>query len=188
MSPPADPRGWRFAIDRGGTFTDVVGVSPSGDLHALKLLSRDPLHADDPAVRGIEALLAAHGANAPAVRSVRLGTTVATNALLERKGEPTLFVTTLGLGDALRIGYQNRPDIFAREIQLPPPRYAEVLEADERIDAGGEVLRPLDESRLGSSLAAARARGFTSVAIVFMHGFRYPRHEQRAATLAREAG
>ncbi len=180
--------GWRFAIDRGGTFTDVVGVGPTGELHTLKLLSCDPLHAGDPAVRGIEALLAAHGAIAPEVRNVRLGTTVATNALLERKGEPTLLVTTLGLGDALCIGYQNRPEIFAREIRLPPLLYDEVLEADERIAAGGEVLRPLDESRLRSGLAAARERGLTSVAIVFMHGFRYPGHEQRAAALAREAG
>jgi 5-oxoprolinase (ATP-hydrolysing) len=205
MSPPADVRGWRFAIDRGGTFTDVVGVAPSGELRALKLLSRDPLHADDPAVRGIAALLAAHHATAAPVRgiaallaahhataapvrSVRLGTTVATNALLERKGEPTLLVTTLGLGDALAIGYQNRPDIFARAILKPRPLYDSVLEADERIDADGAVLRALDESRLKSGLAAARTRGLASVAIMFMHGYRHPLHEQRAALLAREAG
>src|SRR6185436_15987570 len=134
MRPGAEPRGWNFAIDRGGTFTDVVGVSPLGELHALKVLSRDPLHAGDPAVRGIESMLAAHDAGG-SVLGVRLGTTVATNALLTRKGDPTLLVTTRGLGEALRIGYQNRPDIFARAIHLPPPLYSEFVEADERIDA-----------------------------------------------------
>ena len=175
MKPGAEPRGWHFAIDRGGTFTDVVGVSPSGALHTLKVLSRDPLHAGDPAVRGMESMLAAHDASgARRVHSVRLGTTVATNALLERKGDPTLLVTTRGLGEALRIGYQNRPDIFARAIHLPPPLYTQVVEADERIDAGGTVLTALDETRLRDSLERARASGLTSVAIVFMHGFRSP--------------
>ena len=189
MKPGAEPRGWHFAIDRGGTFTDVVGVSPSGALHTLKVLSRDPLHAGDPAVRGMESMLAAHdAARERRVRSVRLGTTVATNALLERKGDPTLLVTTRGLGEALRIGYQNRPDIFARAIHLPPPLYTQVVEADERIDAGGTVLTALDEARLRGSLERARASGLTSVAIVFMHGFRHPQHERRAAAIAREVG
>ncbi len=189
MSSPANPHGWHFAIDRGGTFTDVVGASPDGSLHALKVLSRDPAHPGDPAVRGIEALLAEHGAPPGAtVHGVRLGTTVATNALLERKGEPTLLVTTRGLGDALRIGYQNRPDIFARAIRLPPALYTAVVEADERIDAEGQVLAALDESLLRRDLVAARSRGLNSVAIVFMHGFRHPRHERRAAAIAREAG
>ena len=189
MKPGAEPRGWHFAIDRGGTFTDVVGVSPSGALHTLKVLSRDPLHAGDPAVRGMESVLAAHdAARERRVRSVRLGTTVATNALLERKGDPTLLVTTRGLGEALRIGYQNRPDIFARAIHLPPPLYAQVVETDERIDAGGTVLIALDEARLRGNLARARASGLASVAIVFMHGFRHPQHERRAAAIAREVG
>src|SRR6188508_2685971 len=172
MKPGAEPRGWHFAIDRGGTFTDVVGVSPSGALHTLKVLSRDPLHAGDPAVRGMESVLAAHdAARERRVRSVRLGTTVATNALLERKGDPTLLVTTRGLGEALRIGYQNRPDIFARAIHLPPPLYAQVVVTDERIDAGGTVLIALDDARLRGNLERARASGLASVAIVFMHGF-----------------
>ena len=189
MRPGADPRGWCFAIDRGGTFTDVVGVSPLGELHTLKVLSRDPLHPGDPAVRGIESMLAAHDAERRGqVRSVRLGTTVATNALLTRTGDPTLLVTTRGLGEALRIGYQNRPDIFARAIRLPPPLYTQVVEADERIDADGAVLTALDEAELRRRLAAARELGLTSVAIVFMHGFRHPQHERRAADIAREAG
>ena len=126
MKPGAEPRGWHFAIDRGGTFTDVVGVSPSGGAAHLKVLSRDPLHPGDPAVRGMESVLAAHdAARERRVLAVRLGTTVATNALLERKGDPTLLVTTRGLRDALRIGYQKRPDIFARAIHLPPPLYAQ---------------------------------------------------------------
>ena len=189
MTPESEAIGWQFAIDRGGTFTDVVGVSPSGELRTLKVLSRDPLHPGDPAVRGIESMLAAHhAARGERVQSVRLGTTVATNALLERKGEPTLLVTTRGLRDAFRIGYQNRPDIFAREIRLPPSLYTEVIEADERIDAGGAVLTALDEVALKRELMLARVRGLTSVAIVFMHGFRYPGHERRAAEIAREAG
>jgi 5-oxoprolinase (ATP-hydrolysing) len=189
MSPGAEPRGWHFAIDRGGTFTDVVGVSPLGELHTLKVLSRDPLHSGDPAVRGIESMLAACDVECRGpVRGVRLGTTVATNALLTRKGDPTLLVTTRGLGDALRIGYQNRPDIFAREIRLPPPLYTEVVEADERMDASGAVLTALAEAQLRRKLAAVRESGLTSVAIVFMHGFRHPQHERRAADIAREVG
>jgi 5-oxoprolinase (ATP-hydrolysing) len=189
MTPDAGLRGWHFAIDRGGTFTDVVGVSPTGELHTLKVLSRDPLHAGDPAVRGIESMLGTHDATGRLpVQEVRLGTTVATNALLERKGEPTLIVTTRGLRDAFRIGYQNRPDIFARAIRLAPPLYAEVIEADERIAADGDVLSTLDEAALRRELALARGRGLTSVAIVFMHGYRYPHHERRAAGIAREVG
>ena len=189
MSAHAAPQAWRFAIDRGGTFTDIVAVDPAGRLHTLKLLSHDARLAGDPAVRGIEALLAAHGGHGQArIASVRLGTTVATNALLERKGAPTLLVTTRGFGDALRIGYQNRPEIFARAIRLPPPLYTGVIEADERVDVDGRVLVTLDEPRLREDLAAARGRGLTSVAIVFMHGFRHPAHERRAVAVAREAG
>ena len=189
MSARAPPEGWQFAVDRGGTFTDVVGLAPDGELHTLKLLSRDPAHAGDPVIRGIGLLLAAHATGTPPeVESVRLGTTVATNALLERKGERVLLVTTRGLGDALRIGYQNRPDIFARAIRMPPVLYAAVVEADERIDAGGRVLTPLDEAQLRRELERVRGTGVGSVAIVFMHGFRHPRHEQRAASIAREAG
>ncbi len=185
----AGPRsaGWRFAIDRGGTFTDIVAWGPDGSLHTHKVLSRDPGHPGDPALRGMQVLLDRVGDGAP-VLAVRLGTTVATNALLERKGEATLLVTTRGFRDALRIGYQNRPDIFARRIRLPELLYRGVVEVDERIDAHGNVLLPLDAGPLRAEFARRRAEGFRSVAIVFLHGFSHPVHEQRAAALALEAG
>jgi 5-oxoprolinase (ATP-hydrolysing) len=189
--------GWRFAIDRGGTFTDVVAWDPAGRLHVRKVLSQDPRDASDPAVRGIEALLRDNRSHAPAsgagggecaVEWLRVGTTVATNALLERKGARTLLVTTRGHGDALRIGYQQRPDIFARAIRLPPMLHSRVIEADERVDVHGEVLRPLDEPALKRALSQAREDGFDSVAISFLHGWLHPRHEQTAAALARRIG
>jgi 5-oxoprolinase (ATP-hydrolysing) len=181
-------RGWRFAIDRGGTFTDIVAWDPAGRLHTHKVLSRDARHPGDPAVRGIGEVLQRNADAGALVAAVRLGTTVATNALLERKGEPTVLVTTRGFGDALRIGYQNRPDIFAREIRLPPMLYSAVIEADERVDAAGNVLAPLDEQSLRASLAAARSDGLRSVAIAFLHGTRHPQHELRAASLAAAEG
>ncbi len=181
--------GWRFAIDRGGTFTDVVGVAPDGGLHTCKVLSRDPHRPADPALRGIDQLLEQHGdVHGRRVISVRLGTTVATNALLERTGAPTLLVTSLGMRDALLIGYQERPDIFAREIRRPAPLYRSVVEIPERIDADGRVLTPLDADALRTALAAARTDGIEAVAIAFLHGFRFPAHELRAAELARAAG
>jgi 5-oxoprolinase (ATP-hydrolysing) len=189
MSEPEQAPGWRIAIDRGGTFTDIVALSPAGLLHTHKVLSRDPLSRGDPAVRGIAEVLARHDTTGTArIESVRLGTTVATNALLERKGEPTVLVTTQGFRDALRIGYQERPDIFARAIVRPDVLYRGVIEAAERCDAAGDVLTPLDEQRLRDDLAAVRADGIESVAIVFLHGFRQPRHERRAAAIARELG
>jgi 5-oxoprolinase (ATP-hydrolysing) len=188
MTAGTRARGWRFAIDRGGTFTDIVAWDPDGRLHTHKVLSRDPRHPGDAAVRGIDDVLRRHGDASAALDSVRLGTTVATNALLERKGEPTVLVTTRGFGDALRIGYQNRPDIFAREIRLPAMLYAAVIEAEERVDAAGSVLTPLDEDALAAALADERRRGLRSVAIVFLHGIRHPEHERRAATLAAGAG
>jgi len=190
--PNTDARGlagWHFAIDRGGTFTDVVGVAPDGTLHSCKVLSRDPHRPADPALRGIQTLLDRHGATGGRhVRSVRLGTTVATNALLERTGAATLLVTSQGMRDALLLGYQERPDIFARAIRKPPPLYAQVIELPERVTVEGEVLVPLDESALGTALATARAAGIEAIAICFMHGFRHPAHEARAAAIAREAG
>ena len=185
-SPPG--RGWRFAIDRGGTFTDIVASDPSGQLRVHKVLSRDPAHPGDPAVRGIDELLRRHEALAASVESVRMGTTVATNALLERRGEPTLLVVTGGLRDVLRIGHQHRPDIFAREIRLPAMLYARVVEARERCAADGSVLEPLDEAALADLLRAARRGGLESVAIAFLHSVRNPSHERRAAELARAAG
>ncbi len=177
---------WQFWIDRGGTFTDVVGRDPDGSLHTEKLLSDDPQHYQDAVIEGIRRLLGSdHDAG---IEAVRMGTTVATNALLERRGEPAVLVVTKGFGDALRIGYQNRPDLFALNIQLPEVLYARVIECNERIDAAGEVLEPLDEPTLCRDLAEAKAAGFNSVAIVFLHGYRHSRHELLAAELARAAG
>src|SRR5215472_9656428 len=174
--------GWQFWIDRGGTFTDVIGVSPEGVLHVRKVLSSAPGGpTGDPG-------LAAAGGEATAVTAVKVGTTVATNALLTRSGEPVLLVTTAGFADALRIGYQNRPDIFARNIVLPKLLHASVIEAAERIDADGRVLVALDEERLRADLARARRAGRRAVAVVFVHGWRHPQHEARAAAAARELG
>ena len=183
---------WEFWIDRGGTFTDVIGRSPEGRLHVRKVLSQ-PVGDLDPGLAAAGAILAADrrgAARRPAARisAFRIGTTVATNALLERRGEPVVLVTTRGFRDALRIGYQHRPDVFARQIVLPAPLYAEVIEAGERIGAHGELIEPLDAAALAAELAAARARGRRSVAIVFMHGYRYPQHEAQAADIARAAG
>ena len=182
-----DTRDWHFWIDRGGTFTDVIGLSPTGGLTALKLLSEDPARYADAAVEGIRRMLASAGPDAR-IASVKMGTTVATNALLERRGEPTVLVTTAGLKDAIRIGSQQRPELFALAITLPEMLYTRVIEAQERIAADGSVVTPLDQNRLQAELAAACAAGFTSVAIVLLHGYRYPEHEAAAADLARAAG
>ena len=178
--------GWEFWIDRGGTFTDVVARNPEGEIATVKLLSENPARYTDAAVHGI-GLFTSGQESAPVV-AVRMGTTVATNALLQRRGAPTALVTTRGFGDAIRIGYQNRPDIFAVEIKLPEMLYEEVIEAEERVSARGEVITPLDEPTLRAELAAARARGMHSVAIVFLHGYRFPEHERRAARLAEAVG
>ncbi|MFT3811209.1 MAG: hydantoinase B/oxoprolinase family protein [Micropepsaceae bacterium] len=182
---------WQFWIDRGGTFTDVIARDPAGNLQAAKLLSENPERYADAAVEGIRRFLGVpQGAPLPAGRidAVKMGTTVATNALLERKGEPTLLVITRGLKDQLRIGYQNRPKLFVRRIDLPEPLYAEAIEADERVTAEGEVLTPLDAEALRAALNAARARGLTACAIVFMHSFRHPAHEIAAGEIARACG
>ena len=182
---------WQFWIDRGGTFTDVVGKRPDGSLATLKLLSDNPEQYRDAAVAGIRRLLGlADGAPVTPllVASVKMGTTVATNALLERKGEPTLLVITKGFRDALRIAYQDRPRLFERHIVLPELLYSRVIEADERVSAEGEIVQPLDEAALAAELGAARAAGFASVAIVFMHGWRHTGHELGAERIAREAG
>ena len=187
-SPP--PR-WQFWIDRGGTFTDIVARRPDGALVTHKLLSDNPEQYPDAAVAGIRQLLGL-AADAPItpdrVASVRMGTTVATNALLERKGEPTLLVTTRGFRDGLRIAYQNRPRLFDRHIVLPELLYSAVVEAAERVGAQGEVVLPLDESLLKQELLAQYQQGLRSVAIVFMHGWRHTAHEQAAARLARQIG
>jgi 5-oxoprolinase (ATP-hydrolysing) len=180
--------GWEFWIDRGGTFTDVIAVSPAGALHVRKVLSVPPSPGGgDPGLNAAQALLAQLG-GAAAVSAVKVGTTVATNALLTRSGEPVVLVTTAGFADALRIGYQNRPDIFARNIVLPKRLYASVIEAHERIDAQGSVLTPLDLARLREELLRARSAGRRALAIVFLHGWRYPQHERAAAACARKLG
>jgi len=183
--------GWQFWVDRGGTFTDVVARRPDGTLETHKLLSENRERYTDAAVAGIRHLLGI-GAKDPipveSIHSVRLGTTVATNALLERKGEPTVLVITKGFRDALRIAYQNRPRIFDRQIRLPELLYSEVIEADERIGADGHVIVPLDEDSLEPALRAAVAKGFCSAAVVCMHGYRFPGHELRIAEIARDCG
>ncbi|HXF79218.1 MAG TPA: hydantoinase B/oxoprolinase family protein [Usitatibacter sp.] len=182
--------GWEFWIDRGGTFTDIVARRPDGALVTHKLLSENPEHYRDAAIAGIRHLLGvAKGEPIPVdrIEAVKMGTTVATNALLERKGERTVLFITKGFRDQLRIAYQNRPRIFDRHIRLPELLYSKVVEVDERMGAHGEVVRPLDEGAAWSALAAARAEGYDSIAIVFLHGYRHPAHEARVAALAREA-
>ncbi|HUI96685.1 MAG TPA: hydantoinase/oxoprolinase family protein, partial [Xanthobacteraceae bacterium] len=182
---------WDFWIDRGGTFTDVIGRRPDGTLVAHKLLSENPEAYRDAAVQGIRDLLG-RGADAPIppglIGAVKMGTTVATNALLERKGERTLLLTTRGFRDALRIGYQARPKIFARHIIKPDMLFERVAEIDERVRADGTVERELDRDGARAALARAQADGIVAVAIVFMHAYRYPAHEQAAAALARDTG
>src|SRR5215831_3724483 len=182
---------WAFWIDRGGTFTDVVARRPDGTLATHKLLSDNPARYADPAVAAIRHLLGVGtGDPIPAERiaEVRLGTTVATNALLERTGEPTVLVITAGFADALLIGYQDRPRIFERHITRPPMLYSRVIEAAERMGAHGEVIRPLEEDAVARELRAAYADGLRSVAVVLMHGYRYPRHERQIATIAAGIG
>ena len=182
---------WEFWIDRGGTFTDILGRAPDGGLVARKLLSENPGQYSDAAVAGIRLILGlAPGAPIPAgtIDAVKMGTTVATNALLERKGEPTVLAITEGFGDALRIAYQNRPKLFALNLVLPDMLYGAVVEIVERLTATGEIVRPLDLPAARAGLEAAYDRGFRSVAIVLMHGYRFPDHERRLAEVAREIG
>jgi 5-oxoprolinase (ATP-hydrolysing) len=186
----SSPR-WQFWIDRGGTFTDVVARRPDGGIVAHKLLSEDPGRYRDAAVEGIRRLLGtAPGAPiaGEAIEVVKMGTTVATNALLERKGERTLLVVTRGFRDALRIAYQNRPRLFDRHIVLPELLYTKGVEVEERVGARGEVLVALDMENARRDLETAYAEGYRSIAIVLMHGYRYPDHEQRIAGLARAIG
>ena len=182
---------WEFWIDRGGTFTDVVARNPEGKIVVHKLLSENPEQYRDSSIQGIKDILGvANDASIPVkeIAAVKMGTTVATNALLEREGEPTLLVTTRGFRDAFRIGYQNRPDLFALHIELPQMLYCETLEVDERIDAHGTVLTPLDESSIIDDLQASYDNGIRSIAIVLMHGYRYHDHENSLAALAQKIG
>jgi 5-oxoprolinase (ATP-hydrolysing) len=182
---------WEFWIDRGGTFTDVVARRPDGTLAVHKLLSENPGHYADPAIAGIRHLLGVPaGAPLPAdqIAEVRLGTTVATNALLERTGEPTALVITTGFADALEIAYQDRPKIFDLRIVRPSMLYSRVIEVTERVGAHGELIVPLDEAAAERDLNAAYEHGLRSVAVVCMHGYRYPEHERRIGELARRIG
>ncbi|MBM3485255.1 MAG: 5-oxoprolinase [Alphaproteobacteria bacterium] len=182
---------WQFWIDRGGTFTDIVAKRPDGGLLTHKLLSENPERYQDAALQGIRELLGvAAGGPLPteAIEAVKMGTTVATNALLERKGERTVLVITKGFGDALRIGYQNRPNIFARRITLPELLYERVVEVPERYTAEGEVLVPVDLAAARKGLQAAYDDGIRSAAIVFLHGYRHTAHEAAVARIARDMG
>ncbi|AKU21117.1 hydantoinase B/oxoprolinase family protein [Massilia sp. NR 4-1] len=182
---------WQFWIDRGGTFTDIVARLPDGSLRTHKLLSEDPEHYSDAALAGIRHLLAVEAGQpipVECIGAVKMGTTVATNALLERKGEPAALAITRGFGDALRIAYQNRPRLFDRHIVLPELLYRQVVEIDERIGAHGEVVRALDQEGARAGLQAAYDAGLRALAIVFMHGYRYGAHEQAVARIAREIG
>ncbi|MES2831111.1 MAG: hydantoinase B/oxoprolinase family protein [Pseudomonadota bacterium] len=184
-------RRWQFWVDRGGTFTDIVARSPDGSLQTRKLLSDNPQQYLDAALAGIRQVLGL-AADAPIspgiVESIKMGTTVATNALLERKGEPTALFITKGFGDALRIGYQNRPRLFDRHIVLPELLYQSVVEVDERLSAQGDVVIPLDEISVRTQLQATYDAGFRSLAIVLLHGYRYHLHETTIATLAAAVG
>src|SRR5262245_45521140 len=191
MASERDTERWEFWIDRGGTFTDVVARRPNGALVARKLLSDKPERYADAAVEGIRQLLAV-GPDEPIptdrIAAVKMGTTVATNALLERTGEPTALVITSGFGDALRIAYQNRPRIFDRQIVLPELVYSHVIEANERVAADGTVVTPLDEAAVTRDLQEAYDDGFRSVAVVCLHGYRYPDHEATIGATARRVG
>ncbi len=182
---------WQFWIDRGGTFTDIVALRPDGRILAHKLLSENPRRYRDAAIAGIRELLEIPpGANIPgeSIEVVKMGTTVATNALLERKGERTVLFITRGFRDALRIAYQNRPRIFDRHIVLPELLYSKVVEVEERIGARGEVLVPLEAERTRRDLESAYREGYRSAAIVLMHGYRHRQHEEKIAELARAIG
>jgi 5-oxoprolinase (ATP-hydrolysing) len=190
QKPPRAER-WRFWIDRGGTFTDLVARRPDGELVATKLLSDNPEQYGDAAIEGIRRLLALEP-DEPIpdadIEHVRMGTTVATNALLERRGEPTALVTTRGFRDALFIGHQSRPDIFALDIRRPELLYDEVVEIDERIDAEGEVLTAPDRDRVREQLKDVHDRGIRALAVVLVHGYRHVDHERLVGEVAREIG
>src|SRR5512132_796145 len=183
--------GWHFWIDRGGTFTDVVARASYGTIVTRKLLSHNPERYRDAAVHGIREVLGLSPAEpipAERVEAAKMGTTVATNALLERKGDRVVLAITRGFADALRIGYQNRPQLFARHIVLPEMLYERVIEIDERVDASGRVLTPLDEQSAKAALQDAFDAGIRSAAIVLMHGYRHTEHERRVAEIASNIG
>ena len=184
-------KGWQFWVDCGGTFTDFVTCSPEGNLSTHKILSQNPENYKDSVVEGICQILGVQKGDPfpqDQIESVKMGTTLATNALLERQGEPTALLVTRGFADQLRIGYQSRPQIFARKIELPEMLYEKVIEVEERISFQGQKLVDLNESTTQTSLSQLYEDGFRSLAIVFMHAYRYPDHEKRVAALAQKIG
>ena len=180
-------KSWQFWIDRGGTFTDVVAHRPDGSIETAKLLSENPEQYEDAAAEGIRQMVAGWSDTVP-LEAVKMGTTVATNALLERQGTPTALIVTEGFADALAIGYQNRPDIFALNIIKPTPLYDRVVEAPERMNAAGEVIKALHEDSVADALQQCIADGIRSVAICLVHGYRYAQHENRIAEIAKSIG
>ncbi|MDG2375364.1 MAG: hydantoinase/oxoprolinase family protein, partial [Woeseiaceae bacterium] len=182
---------WQIWIDRGGTFTDVVARRPDGTLVCDKLLSENPEQYRDAAVQGVRNLLNLE-TDTPIPHNmldhVKMGTTVATNALLERAGDRTLFVTTRGFGDALRIGYQSRPRLFDLDIKLPSMLYEKMIEINERIDVDGNVIIELDDAKAREHLESAFATGIRAVAIALMHGYRHTEHEEKLGTICRDIG
>ncbi len=177
-----DKKLWQFWIDRGGTFTDIVGCNPDGEILIHKLLSENPNQYADAAIQGIRDLLKLTHKDAipmAQIGVIKMGTTVATNALLERQGEKTLLAITEGFGDILRIGYQNRPKLFAIDILLPEMLYSDVIEIDERLDSHGCVIKPLDEKTTETQLQKYFIDGYRTLAIVLMHGYRYSEHEKK---------
>src|SRR3989454_7032407 len=191
MTEPRNSGRWQFWIDRGGTFTDIVARRPDGSIATHKLLSENPGRYRDAALAGIRKILNLNQGQpipAGAIDAVKMGTTVATNALLERKGERTVLFITRGFRDALRIAYQNRPRLFDRHIVLPQMLYAKVVEVAERVGARGEMVLPLDLKKSEEDLRAAFAEGYRSIAIVFMHGYRFTEHERQVAELAKQVG
>jgi 5-oxoprolinase (ATP-hydrolysing) len=182
---------WKFFADRGGTFTDIVGITPNNQIITHKLLSQNPERYQDAIVQGIRDILGLSPQDfltSEQIEVIKIGTTVGTNALLERKGDRTVLVITKGFKDALRIGYQNRPDIFAREIILPELLYEEVIEIEERIDAQGHELIPLNLEKIKTDLIKIYQSEIRSCAIIFMHSYRYPEHEKQVAKIAEEIG
>ena len=179
---------WEFWVDRGGTFTDIVAQDPVGHLHSHKLLSENPEQYIDAAVQGISNILGDIQISQADIGAVKMGTTVATNALLERKGAAVLLMITEGFGDLLEIGYQTRPELFAMHIQRPELLYQSVVEVSERLSAEGQVLTPLDMVKAENSMKLARAAGVQSIAIALLHAYVNPRHEQQLASLAKEIG
>jgi len=188
---PSGAKRWQFWVDRGGTFTDIVAVRPDGQLVTHKLLSENPSQYPDAVIQGIRDLLGV-SPDVPLPHAdidvIKMGTTVATNALLERKGARTVLAITRGFTDQLHIGYQDRPDIFARHIVLHEQLFEDVIANDERLDAQGNVLTELDEHAARATFARSASSGIRSIAIVLMHGYRFPQHEVRLGELAREAG